>query len=50
MCLFIWDTLTKSDRLFSLDCDFQHRTEQATMFKAALPRNFPRIHRDIPAG
>lgn len=49
MCLFIWDTLTKNDRLFSLDCDFQHRSEQATMFKAALPRDFPRVHRDVPS-
>lgn len=41
-CLFIWDALTKSDRLFSLDCDFQPRPEQATARKAALPRDFPR--------
>lgn len=27
MCLFIWDTLTRSNILFSLDCEFQHRQE-----------------------
>lgn len=50
MCLFIWATLTKSDRLFSLDCDVQHRPEQATVFKVALPRDFPRIQGDVLSG
>lgn len=40
----------KSDRLFSLDCDVQHRPEQATVFKVALPRDFPRIQRDVLSG
>lgn len=48
MCYFIWDTVTKSNRLFSPDCDFQHRPVQATMFKVPLPWDFLRIHRDVP--
>lgn len=43
LCLFIWDTLTKSDRLFSLDCEFQHRQEQGSMLKVALPRVFSEV-------
>lgn len=50
ICLFIWDTLTKNDGLFILDCDFQQGSEQVTMFKVALPMDFPRIHRGVPSG
>lgn len=49
MCYFIWGILTKSDRLFSPDSDFQHRPVQATMFKMPLPWDFLRIYRDVPA-
>lgn len=50
ICLFIWDTSTKSDGLFSLGCDFQLGPETVTVFKMALLRDFPQIHRMFPLG
>lgn len=43
MCLFIWDTLTRSNILFSLDCEFQHRQEQGSMLRVALPKGFSEV-------
>lgn len=50
ICLFIWDTSTKSDGLFSLGCDFQLGPGTVTVFKMALLRDFPQIHRMFPLG